>query len=87
MARPGPLHHGSMKQAIWILWPSFLVAAIAEVVFLVLFDPLELHLVAGALGFGNRLAWYAVGFVLFWLFAATSSALSCWLQRRDAEPR
>lgn len=74
-----------MKKAIWILWPSFLVAGLAEVVFFTLFDPMELHLVAEAVGFRNRIAWYTIGFVLFWAFAAASSALTCFLQRSAEE--
>ena len=74
-----------MKKAIWILWPSFLVAGVAEVVFFTIFDPMELHLVAEAVGFRSRLGWYTIGFVLFWAFAAASSALTCFLQRSAEE--
>lgn len=69
-----------MKRAIWILWPAFIVAGIAEVVFFLVFDPLELHLVAEALGVRSHLAWYTIGFFLFWLFAAASSAFTSFLQ-------
>jgi hypothetical protein len=70
-----------VKTAIWILWPSFIVAGIAEVVFFTLFDPVELHLAAEAIGFRSRLGWYTVGFIAFWAFAAASSALTCYFQR------
>ena len=33
-----------MRKAIWVLWPSFLIAGAAETVFFTLFDPMELHL-------------------------------------------
>jgi len=68
-----------VKRAIWILWPSFVVAGIAEVVFFVLFDPIELELLGEVLGV-SRLAAYSVGFLLFWMFAAASSAFTCLLQ-------
>lgn len=73
-----------MKCAMWILWPSFLVGGVAEAVFFTLFDPLDLHL------FGNPLEWtrvgvYTVGFFVFWIFAAASSALTCFLQRSSEE--
>ena len=32
-----------MKKAIQVLWPSFLVAGVAEVVFFTVFDPVELR--------------------------------------------
>ena len=70
-----------MNKAIWILWPSFIVAGVAEVVFFTVFDPVELHMVAQALGVTSHFAWYTVGFLMFWLFAAASSALTCFLQR------
>jgi hypothetical protein len=74
-----------VKRAIWILWPSFLIAGVAEVVFFMLFDPMELHFAAELLGLPNRTAWYTVGFLLFWLFAAASSAFTVFLQRSAAE--
>ena len=33
-----------MQRLIWILWPSFVVAGIAEAVFFTLIDPQELYL-------------------------------------------
>jgi hypothetical protein len=69
-----------MRTAIHILWPSFIVAGIAEVAFFTLFDPVELHLVAETLGFTSPLGWYTIGFLLFWAFAAASSALTCYFQ-------
>lgn len=74
-----------MKTVIWILWPSFIVAGLAEVMFFTVFDPVELHLVAEAIGISSRLAWYTIGFLLFWLFAAASSAFTCFLQRTSEE--
>lgn len=69
-----------MKQAMSVLWPSFLVGGIAEGIFFTLFDPMDLHL------FGNpvelsRTAIYTIGFFAFWLVAAVSSALTSVLLR------
>jgi len=72
-----------MKRAMWILWPSFIVAGVAEVVFFVIFDPIELEILGDALGV-SRLAAYSIGFLLFWLFAAASSAFTCFLQGRPS---
>jgi hypothetical protein len=66
-----------MKRAIWILWPSFLVAGVAEMLFFSAFDPVEWH--------GSRDAGYTIGFFLFWLLAACSSALTLFLQRGPRE--
>lgn len=69
-----------MKRAIWILWPSFIVGGIAETVFFTLFDPMDLQFFGEPLGL-SRIALYTIGFFVFWLFAATSSAFTCFLQR------
>jgi Na+-driven multidrug efflux pump len=69
-----------MKQRImWILWPAFVVAAVAEMLFFAFIDPGELHL------FGNpielsKTATYSLFFFLFWVMGACSSALTCFLQ-------
>lgn len=73
-----------MRRAIWILWPAFIVAGVAEVVFFTVFDPADLHLFGRPAGV-SRLAAYSVGFLLFWAFAAASSALTCYFQRGAAE--
>ncbi len=72
-----------MKNLIWILWPSFLVGGIGEVLFFTVFDPKELYLFGEPTSL-SRLAVYSIGFFLCWLFAAASSALTCFLQRADA---
>ena len=56
-----------------ILWPSFLAAGAAEVLFFTVFDPADFD--------AGRLAAYSIGFFLFWSLAAASSALTCFLQR------
>ena len=69
-----------MKQAMFILWPSFIVGGIGEVLFFTVFDPKELYLFGETTSL-SRLAVYSIGFFLCWLFAACSSALTCFLQR------
>lgn len=73
-----------MQRLIWILWPSFIVGGVGEAIFFSLFDPAELPLGDTALG-QNRIFVYSVGFFIFWLFAAASSAFTCFLQRSPAE--
>lgn len=70
-----------MKTALWILWPAFLVACVAEVLFFSLFDPVDFQLPFGL----SRRAGYSIGFLLFWAIAAGSSALTCFLQKGAAE--
>jgi len=73
-----------MKRAIWILWPSFIVGGIGEVIFFTVFDPQELYLFGEPTTL-SRLGVYSVGFFLCWGFAAASSALTCFLQRTPKE--
>ena len=73
-----------MKRAIFILWPSFIVGGIGEVLFFTVFDPQELYLFGEPTTLG-RLAVYSIGFFLCWGFAASSSAFTCFLQRTADE--
>jgi hypothetical protein len=65
-----------MKVAMIILWPAFLAAGIAEVLLFTVLDPSEFGV--------SRMAAYSAGFLFFWVLAAASSGLTCFLQR-DAE--
>jgi hypothetical protein len=73
-----------VKNAMMILWPSFVVGGAGEVLFFTLFDPQELYLFGEPTEL-SRLAVYSIGFFLCWAFAAASSALTCFLQRGAAE--
>jgi hypothetical protein len=73
-----------MQRLIHILWPSFLVAALADLVFVGLFDPLEIAY-RGEAQVAPRLAAYSVGFFVFWLLGIASSALTCYFQRSADE--
>lgn len=71
-----------LRTVLAILWPSFLVAIVAEGIFFSAFHPE--HLLAAhpewelpALGV------YTLGFFFFWVIAAASGWLSCYL-RGDA---
>lgn len=73
-----------MKSAILVLWPSFIVGGIGEIVFFTVFDPQELYLFGEPASL-SRLAVYSIGFFLCWAFAAASSALTCYLSRSAEE--
>jgi hypothetical protein len=68
-----------MKRLMWILWPSFLVAIAMDGVVFSTFDPLEFTY-GGEPLFDSRMAAHTITFFVFWLFAAGSSALTCYLQ-------
>jgi hypothetical protein len=67
----------TLERAMWIVWPGFLAAIAAEIVFFAMFDPLDfnmrLHL--------SREAVYTIGFIAFWALGMLSSALTLLLQR------
>ena len=67
-----------MRNAMFILWPSFIVGGIGEILFFTVFDPKELY-VFGEVSSLSRLAVYSIGFFLCWAFAAASSAFTCFL--------
>ena len=67
-----------MKAAILILWPSFIVGGIGEVLFFTVFDPKELYLFGEPASL-SRLAVYSIGFFLCWGFAAAASAFTWFL--------
>ena len=64
-----------MRHMIWVLWPAFIAAGIAEIVFFTVIDPQQLYF------FGQPVALpamptYSIGFLLFWVICAGSSLLS-----------
>lgn len=67
-----------------VVWPAFLMAAVAVGVVFSLVDPHELHVVVAYLG-DSRGAAYTVGFFVFWLLFSVCSAMT-WLLSRDAPP-
>lgn len=69
------------QRAVAVLWPSFLMAGVATVVFFTAFDPQDLALSMGAAGPVSRLGAYTIGFFLFWLLTLSSSLLTCYFQR------
>lgn len=78
-----------IQQVIAVLWPSFITAGIATVVFFTAFDPVELLGLEGDAE-GLRLKAYSIGFFLFWALTASTSLLTCYFQRpceTKGEPR
>ncbi|HMM46533.1 MAG TPA: hypothetical protein PKC12_00950 [Thiobacillaceae bacterium] len=73
-----------MTSLIHVLWPSFLAALAAEVVFAALVDPTQLSYRGEAL-IEDRVAAYTIAFFAFWLIGMLSSALTCYFQRSAGE--
>jgi hypothetical protein len=72
------------QRVLWILWPAFLVAAAAELLFFAIFDPSDLRLF-GVPVEADRVPVYTVGFFFFWAMAAAASAMTVFLQRSPFE--
>ena len=73
------------RRIMQVVWPAFLMAGVAELVFFSVFDPFELHF------FGHPLDWsrqaiYALGFFGFWGLGIASSSLTMFLAQTDAHP-
>ena len=71
------------QNLMWILWPSFLMAGVASAIVFALVDPLDVmflgHLQA------SRLTVYTLGFFVFWVMAALSSALTLRIAPRGVQ--
>lgn len=68
-----------MLRILWVLWPSFVVAGIAEGIFFTVVDPQELYLFGQPVEF-SKIATYSIGFFGFWAVCAASSMMTCLLQ-------
>ena len=73
-----------MLKILWVLWPSFIVAGVAEIIFFTVIDPQELYLFGQPVHF-SKIATYSIGFFGFWLVCAASSLMTIFFQRDAAE--
>jgi hypothetical protein len=64
-----------------VLWPSFLAACLATMLFFAIVDPSMIHEGAPPELEMTRMTGYGIGFFFFWLIAAVSSAVSVYLLR------
>ena len=69
---------------IWILWPSFLVAGIAEGLLFTAIHPEEILLFGEPLGISNE-GIYTLGFFIIWAFCALSSALTVFVLQKPGD--
>jgi hypothetical protein len=63
-----------IQRVIAILWPSFITAGIATVLFTTAFDP-DIVFVDYDI---SRLGSYTICFFIFWLFGALTAASTCY---------
>ena len=73
-----------MLKLIQVLWPSFLGAGVAEVVFFTVVAPRELYLFGEPAHF-SAIATYSIGFFAFWIVCAASSLTTLFFQRTSNE--
>jgi len=68
-----------------VLWPAFLMAAVAVGVFFSMIDPIELDIVGIHLA-ASREAAYTVGFFVFWILFTASNSITYLLCQDCARP-
>jgi hypothetical protein len=73
-----------MKHVIWVLWPAFIAAGIAEIVFFTVIDPQQLFLLGQPVAL-PAMATYSIGFLMFWLICAGSSLLTVFMLPRSVK--
>ncbi|WMJ68650.1 hypothetical protein [Stenotrophomonas sp. 24(2023)] len=69
-----------------ILWPSFIAAGLACLVFFACVDPLQLRAISFPSHAISREAGYTIGFFMFWGITALSSAITGYLLRPPPRP-
>lgn len=73
-----------MNQIIWVLWPAFIAAGIAEAVFFSLIDPRQLYLLGQPVEL-SAIATYSIGFLLFWLVCVGSSLMTYFMMPKSVK--
>jgi hypothetical protein len=73
-----------LRLFIWVLWPSFLIAAIAEAVIFTAIHPEEILLFGELLSISNE-GIYTLGFFVIWGFCAASSTLTVFVLPKSGE--
>ena len=71
-----------MKHIIWVLWPAFIAAGIAETAFFTVIDPKQLYLMGQPVEL-SAMATYSIGFLMFWLMCAGSSLMTWFMLPQD----
>lgn len=72
------------RMFMWVLWPSFLVAAIAVGAFFSVFDPQDLPWLGGTAALSPQAA-HTVGFFFFWSIGALAATFTLILSHLAGE--
>jgi hypothetical protein len=72
------------KYWMFIVWPSFLMAGVMEMVVFAMVDPQDLHFFNQAIDV-SRQGIYTLSFFIFWIICAASSSLSVFLYMEPKE--
>lgn len=67
-----------MRHLIWVSWPSFVAAIVAELLFFLVIAPEQLYFLGRPVEL-SPLGTYSVGFFLFWALCGFSSVLTYFL--------
>jgi hypothetical protein len=74
-----------VQRIMWIVWPSFLMAGVMEILVFSMVDPEDLQWFGHQLEF-SRQGIYTMAFFAFWLIISISGALSVLLSPQPSEP-
>lgn len=72
------------QRVMWIIWPSFLMAGVLEVLVFAMVDPEDMHWFGQSVQL-SRQGIYTVAFFVFWLVTMLSSALTALLAITPSE--
>ncbi|MDP5240125.1 hypothetical protein Q9Q94_11330 [Uliginosibacterium sp. 31-16] len=72
------------NRLVLMLWPSFLMAGVAEIVFFTLINPQELYLLGRPVRY-SVMGTYSLGFLLFWVLCAATSVTTLFFARTSAQ--
>ena len=72
------------KRVMWIVWPTFLVACVLEMMVFAMVDPADLNWWGQPIGL-SRQGVYTVSFFVFWVLAGVSSACTSLLSHSPLE--
>jgi hypothetical protein len=68
-----------VQKIVAVLWPSFLTAGLATVIFFTVFDPTDLHPFGAELEL-SHLGYYTLGFFCFWGLTLVSCLLTVYFR-------
>ena len=63
-----------IQRIVAVLWPAFIMAGIATIVFTTAFDPAVIFIDYDI----SRLGFYSICFFVFWFFGAATAAATCY---------